>query len=232
MCSSDLGLNASGWKPCIHSGTYCPAYKLDMYLLLCLVLQPQQAASMQIQKPSGGGWRAQRSSKTNPHLVSGLPFTLAEHISLPGFGGCGCGCVCLWVGRVLHHSGMATFLVPGETVAVRSFHVAMHCTGCTTCRCNTHRLCLDAPALFGSTRRHLAGEILPLCYFYLAAHCTACTNCPCNTHRLFFPYVSPPFCGSTRRPLAGEPWQFVPFMWPCIVQGVLHVLQYPTPFFA
>ena len=56
----------------------------------------------------------------NPHLVSGLPFTLAEHISLPAFGGCGCGCVCLWVGRVLHHSGMATFLVPGETVAVRS----------------------------------------------------------------------------------------------------------------
>ena len=72
------GLNASGWKPCIHSGTYCPAYKLDMYLMLCLVLQPQQAASMQIQKPSGGGWRAQRSSKTNPHLVSGLPFTLAQ----------------------------------------------------------------------------------------------------------------------------------------------------------
>ena len=105
------GLNASGWKPCIHSGTYCPAYKLDMYLMLCLVLQPRQAASMQIHKPSGGGWPAQRSSKTNPHLVSGLPFTLAERISLPAFGGCGCGCVCLWVGRVLHHSGMATFLV-------------------------------------------------------------------------------------------------------------------------
>ena len=173
--------------------------------MLCLVLQPQQAASMQIQKPSGGRWRAQRSSKTNPHLVSGLPFTLAERISLPAFGGCGYGCVCLWVGRVLHHSGMATFLVPGETVAVRSFHVAMHCTGCTTCRCNTHRLCLDAPALFGSTRRHLAGEILPLCYFYLAAHCTACTNCSCNTHRLFFPYVSPPFCGSNRRCYA-MPW--------------------------
>lgn len=35
----------------------------------------------------------------------------------------------------------------GETVAVRSFHVAMHCTGCTTCRCNTHRLCLDATSI-------------------------------------------------------------------------------------
>ena len=41
-------------------------------------------------------------------------------------------------------------------------------------------------ALFGSTRRHLAGEILPLCYFYLAAHCTGCVMCCCNTHRLFF----------------------------------------------
>ena len=35
----------------------------------------------------------------------------------------------------------------GETLAVRSFHVAMHCTGCTTCRCNTHRLCLDATSI-------------------------------------------------------------------------------------
>ena len=52
----------------------------------------------------------------NPHLVSGLPFTLAERISLPAFGGCGCGCVCLWVGRVLHHFGMATFLVAVPTV--------------------------------------------------------------------------------------------------------------------
>ena len=176
--------------------------------MLCLVLQPRQAASMQIQKPSGGGWRAQRSSKTNPHLVSGLPFTLAERISLPAFG----GCVCLWVGRVLHHSGMATFLlaVPAVTWLGKPWQFVPSMWPCIAQGAPLVAaipivFAWMPPALFGSTRRHLAGEILPLCYFYLAAHCTGCVMCRCNTHRLFFPYVSPPFCGSTRRPLAGEP---------------------------
>lgn len=114
---------------------------------------------MQNQKPSGGGWQTQSSSKTNPHLVSGLPFTLVEPYLAAKFGLAGCGYVCICVcvcvlkgggvsaSGVVYHFGIAIFLV-----------------------------------------------VVPAITWL------------------------------------GKPWQFIPSMWPCIVQGALHAPAIPIVF--
>ena len=207
------GLNASGWKPCIHSGTYCPAYMLDMYLMLCLVLQPHQAASMQIQKPSGGGWRAQRSSKTNPHLVSGLPFTLARTVfccrllAAVDVAVCVCGWVgyctilawppCWWQYPPSHGWGnLGSSFLPCGHALHRVHHLSLQYPS-SLLRCHQHYLAVPAATWLGKSY-----HFVTFIWLRIVQGMRVCVAA--DTHCLFFPYVSPPFCGSTRRPLAGE----------------------------